>query len=230
MRTDYDVHIVFRTFGVDIGRVAAEFNCFCEGRHPVFHHPSYLSSESYLDSDNLETAAVATAAAVAAAAVSAAGAVTLDGMRDATVTTTTTTTTTSTDITSDISNRLQSDLGSSAQIIDDRQWLRVRMDGSDGRVDRRLHLPSASGRLLRTSGEDAKRGVHLAHVSHEGGYILSTPYPLYTLSSMQPLILLLSLPLPYPYLQSHSLNTPIPLPPNHQERFKSPQVLSPSPI
>jgi hypothetical protein len=29
-------NLVFRTFGDDLARIAQEFNCFCEGRHPYF--------------------------------------------------------------------------------------------------------------------------------------------------------------------------------------------------
>ena len=31
-----DFRIIFRTFGVDVARVASEFNMYCEGTHPVF--------------------------------------------------------------------------------------------------------------------------------------------------------------------------------------------------
>ncbi|KAL7999785.1 hypothetical protein Plhal703r1_c24g0102761 [Plasmopara halstedii] len=33
---DFIFNIIFRTFGDDLRRVAQEFNCFCEGRHPYF--------------------------------------------------------------------------------------------------------------------------------------------------------------------------------------------------
>jgi hypothetical protein len=33
---EFKFNLIFRTFGDDLHRVAQEFNCFCEGRHPCF--------------------------------------------------------------------------------------------------------------------------------------------------------------------------------------------------
>ncbi|GMG16438.1 unnamed protein product [Phytophthora fragariaefolia] len=35
-RNEVRFNLIFRTFGDDLHRVAQEFNCFCEGRHPCF--------------------------------------------------------------------------------------------------------------------------------------------------------------------------------------------------
>lgn len=34
--SDREFHLVFRTFGIDTAEVAQEFNCFCNGTHPLF--------------------------------------------------------------------------------------------------------------------------------------------------------------------------------------------------
>jgi hypothetical protein len=44
-RNNVDFRIIFRTFGVDVARVAAEFNMFCEGRHPVFNRLDSVVSD-----------------------------------------------------------------------------------------------------------------------------------------------------------------------------------------
>jgi hypothetical protein len=85
-----DFRIIFRTFGVDVARVAAEFNLYCEGKHPVYCRPDPVTGSRFM-----------------------------------------------------------------------------KMDGSEGSVDRRLKLPDHSGRLLRTAGEAESRSVHFAHVTAE---------------------------------------------------------------
>lgn len=42
---DTKFNLIFRTFGDDLDRIAQEFNCFCEGKHPFFP----LSRETVMD-------------------------------------------------------------------------------------------------------------------------------------------------------------------------------------
>ena len=94
-----DFRIIFRTFGVDIAKVAAEFNTYCEGNHPVLHHTEFIKSLP------------------------------------------------------------------SIEIQQKYSFVNKKMDGSDGSIDRRLHLPSFSGKITRNGINS--NDVHLAHLSHE---------------------------------------------------------------
>lgn len=46
---DIAFNLIFRTYGDDLVRIAQEFNCFCEGKHPFFPHAKMDGSGGSID-------------------------------------------------------------------------------------------------------------------------------------------------------------------------------------